>query len=550
MPDRGARYADKSIVKVIRSLKKTYSQAQKELESKLKDFDSRFEEKDKKKRQELADGKITEQQYKDWLSGQVFTRRQIENKIKQVSEVMLDYNNQAMNIINNSRLDVFAENYYSEAFRAQYIVNDLSFNVYNTQAIANLIKNNPQILPKWKIDEEKDYKWNYQKFNNIIQQGIIQGESVDQITKRLCRDLSSQNENKMRLFARTGITEAQNAGRQEQMEQAADLGIEINKRWMATLDERTRDSHRAMDGEEVPYDKKFSNGLEFPGDPSGSAAEVYNCRCTMVSIYPKYEDRSKNFREDVTIDGLSYEEWKKGKADFSGVKSEGDIGQLNRGANYVPPTFTDERKYMQLVGIEMIKGNHTIEDDAKACNPFFTRDEIFQTGANCQRCVNAYVARRRGYNVRAQRRYFQDDRYARGVGYKSVYNTKEHEERLAISIFEKGLTNKTVRERFENLMLNGIKPDGTALDKPLPDGTIMILGGYWSSSDALGISDGHLFIAEKRDGKIVYVDPQSSERDASTYFDLMTPMGMSYFRADDKEFNKDILEVVEKDDLT
>lgn len=323
MPDRGARYADKSIVKVIRSLRKTYAQAQKELESKLKDFNKRFEEKDKKKRQELADGKITEQQYKDWLSGQVFTRRQIENKIKQVSAVMLDYNNQAMNIVNNSRLDVFAENYYSEAFRAQYIVNDLSFNVYNTQAIADLIKNNPQILPKWKINEEKDYKWNYQKFNNIIQQGIIQGESVDQITKRLCKDLSSQNENKMRMFARTGITEAQNAGRQEQMNQAADMGIEVNKRWLATHDERTRDSHRAMDGEEVPYDEKFSNGLEYPGDPSGSAAEVYNCRCTIVTIYPKYEDRSKKYGEDVTIDGQSYEEWKQGKQNANKVVQTG-----------------------------------------------------------------------------------------------------------------------------------------------------------------------------------------------------------------------------------
>lgn len=314
MPDRGARYADRSIVKVTRSLKKTYAQAQKELEGKLKDFNARFKAKDKEKRAQRDNGEITEQQYKDWLSGQVFIRNQWESKVRQVNAVMLDYNKQAMNIVNNSRFDVFAENYYSEAFRAQWIVNDLSWNVYNSQALAKLIKDDPQILPEWKIDEEKDYKWNYKKVNNIIKQGIIQGESVEQITKRLCTDLSSMNENKMRMFARTGITEAQNAGRQEQMRQAAEeLDIEQEKEWQATYDNRTRDAHRHLDGQRVPWNETFQSDLgeiRYPGDPTADPANVYNCRCTMKTIYPKYEDRSKNFREDVTIDGQSYEEWK------------------------------------------------------------------------------------------------------------------------------------------------------------------------------------------------------------------------------------------------
>lgn len=43
---------------------------------------------------------------------------------------------------------------------------------------------------------------------------------------------------------------------------------------------RTRESHRRVDGEIRELDEKFSNGLMFPGDPNGSAAEVVNCRCT------------------------------------------------------------------------------------------------------------------------------------------------------------------------------------------------------------------------------------------------------------------------------
>ena len=138
------------------------------------------------------------------------------------------------------------------------------------------------------------------------------GEGIDQITDRLVNGLVTTNESKMETFARTAMTGAQNAGRQEQMREAVELGLEVNKRWIATMDSRTRDSHRALDGEEVPQDEEFSNGLEYPGDPSGDPAEIYNCRCSMKSVYPKYEDRSKKWREDVTIDGESYEQWKRG----------------------------------------------------------------------------------------------------------------------------------------------------------------------------------------------------------------------------------------------
>lgn len=52
------------------------------------------------------------------------------------------------------------------------------------------------------------------------------------------------------------------------------------KQWDAALDSRTRDSHARLDGEIRELDEKFSNGLMFPGDPSGRPEEVINCRCT------------------------------------------------------------------------------------------------------------------------------------------------------------------------------------------------------------------------------------------------------------------------------
>jgi len=287
MADYGANVADKTIATVERKLRVTYRTAQKELKAKLNDFVRKSAERDRRKRKLLDEGKISKQDYANWKAGQIFQQKQWEAKVKEVAAVMTHSNEQAARIINESRLNVFSENYNFSAFVGEQQVG-ISFDVYNTQAVARMIKDDPQVLPEWKIDEQKDYEWNYKKINNIVQQGIIQGEGIPEIADRLCRDLSTQNENKMRMFARTAITGAQNAGRQQQMEDAAGMGIKVEKQWIATLDSRTRDWHRDRDGETVPYNEEFSGGLEYPGDPAGEPADVFNCRCTMISVYPDH----------------------------------------------------------------------------------------------------------------------------------------------------------------------------------------------------------------------------------------------------------------------
>lgn len=333
MSDYSDRYTDKKISEVDRALKKTYRTAQTELKKKLADFNKRFNEKSRKKKQQVKDGEITEQEYKDWLTGQVFIRNQWQSQINAVNSVLLDHNKQAIKIINNGTLDVFAESYNFNAFRAESEI-VASFTLYNAESVARLILGDPQLLPEWKIDKKKDYVWNYDKVNNIVRQAIIQGKNIEEITGELCSRLSTANDNKMRMFARTALGSAQNAGRQKQMEDAAEMGIEVEKEWEAAHDDRTRDSHRALDGERVPYDKPFSNGLMFPKDPTGAPEEVYNCRCTMKTIYPKYEDRTKpDWRENEVINGKSYREWKKFDNYAEWKKWKEETGQVKRKTN-------------------------------------------------------------------------------------------------------------------------------------------------------------------------------------------------------------------------
>ena len=66
-----------------------------------------------------------------------------------------------------------------------------------------------------------------------------------------------------------------------------DLGVEYTQ-WIAASDDRTRDSHLEVDGEIIPIDGKYSNGLSYPGDMSGPVEEWINCRCSNAPFVLPY----------------------------------------------------------------------------------------------------------------------------------------------------------------------------------------------------------------------------------------------------------------------
>lgn len=76
-------------------------------------------------------------------------------------------------------------------------------------------------------------------------------------------------------IARTEIGIAQST---VQFETYSRNGV-TKKRWMAVMDDRTRESHADANEEIVGIDEEFSNGLMFPLDPNGPPEEVINCRC-------------------------------------------------------------------------------------------------------------------------------------------------------------------------------------------------------------------------------------------------------------------------------
>lgn len=112
-----------------------------------------------------------------------------------------------------------------------------------------------------------------------ISRGIASSLSYSDISRNLKNTSGVPLYNAKRIV-RTESHRIQQQSAEDSRRIAKNKGADIVRMWDASLDGRTRPSHARVDGEVRELDEKFSNGLMFPGDPSGGAAEVINCRCT------------------------------------------------------------------------------------------------------------------------------------------------------------------------------------------------------------------------------------------------------------------------------
>ena len=168
---------------------------------------------------------------------------------------------------------------------------DTSFTLYDRQTVERLIRDDPDLLPKANVDVPKDKRWNRQKLNSAITQGVLQGDSIPHIADRL-QSVTDMDRRAAIRNARTMTTSAENGGRQDSYTRAESMGIKMKKQWMATLDSTTRDSHAIADGQIVGTKDTFHlmhGELEYPGDPAGPPSEVYNCFVGSTIAYANNE---------------------------------------------------------------------------------------------------------------------------------------------------------------------------------------------------------------------------------------------------------------------
>jgi uncharacterized protein with gpF-like domain len=140
----------------------------------------------------------------------------------------------------------------------------------------------------------------------ILQRGIDESLSISEIVREL--RTTGLTDTRARVITRTETVRAANVGHRIG---ARSFPFEVNKKWIAATDHRTRHSHRLINGHVVDEEGYFEvavyeNGkptgkidqMNAPGDPEASAANTINCRCRVI-FEPKEDAQGNLIRREA-----------------------------------------------------------------------------------------------------------------------------------------------------------------------------------------------------------------------------------------------------------
>lgn len=320
--DAAHQWTDEQLEGLERLLRAEYTQAAKEARSTLESMLKTYEREREQRLKALDNTSEAREAFDQWCRGQALQQARVASIAEQMSEAAVSANGKALAAVRDMMPMVYSENANRAAFDIDKMLGaNTMFDLVDESTVREIMlsgaSNSPIIreVPNPVHDRPKDYRWNRQKFTSAITQGILQGESIPNIVKRTS-DIFGSNEAAAVRAARTATTGAENAGRISSYRRATDdLGIPMVEEWVATLDMRTRESHRALDGVQVEVGEAFhaeDGDLRYPGDPQGPASEVYNCRCTIRGRIKGFENAHTE-RWSRLPDGMTYEEWKAAK---------------------------------------------------------------------------------------------------------------------------------------------------------------------------------------------------------------------------------------------
>jgi hypothetical protein len=166
-------------------------------------------------------------------------------------------------------------------------------------------------------------------------------------------------------------------------------------------------------------------------------------------------------------------------------------------------------------GMDITKGEPmTIIQAAEGTNPNYDitkKDIVDPYNQNCQRCVAVYTQRRLGFNVEA-------------MPFPGVNEPNQVHSGLESFKLPSGANSFESPEMGKKKLLEEM---GKA-----PDGTLFILSGKET-----GAPQGHTWCAEKINGKLYFIDPQTNETDVSRYLSKFGQL--RYYRADSFVYNSD-----------
>lgn len=321
-PDKAHRLTDQELAALEKRIAAVYREAAEEMQDKVDAYFQSFAKRDAEQKAligTIVNGKeFTKNDYLEWRKTQIGRGKRLEALRDRLAERMTRANEVTTAYINGDMAKIYAMNqaYIIENVRSKggARLDGVDFVLFDERTVKDLLVNQPDLLPyyppKRALKRGIDLEYGKRKINEFVTQGILQGESINQMARKLMDNVERmERENAVRA-ARTYITAAENAGRQAGREELENKGVILNKRWIATHDSRTREEHALADGQIVMNDMPFEVGgehLMFPGDTSMGASgwNIYNCRCTSTaeiagfrSILTTSQRKKANIRVD------------------------------------------------------------------------------------------------------------------------------------------------------------------------------------------------------------------------------------------------------------
>jgi hypothetical protein len=127
-----------------------------------------------------------------------------------------------------------------------------------------------------------------ERVSNAINYAMETGGSVDSmtniITSTLMNDYKEFTQARARMISQTEMITASN---EASIQAGFSTGLETRKFWSTSGLGNVRDSHLQAEADSndaggYADDEPFSNGLMYPGDPTGPPEEVINCHCCVL----------------------------------------------------------------------------------------------------------------------------------------------------------------------------------------------------------------------------------------------------------------------------
>ena len=330
MADKAHVITDNEIAKIQRHIASIYNDAQKDITADLNEYADTIKDESDKLLAAIDEAENEKDRKTAIIAYRLFYLSKVKSKqfkqtTQKATERLYKANTKAAQYINSKTAHVYAINYNQIGNGLQSDLDGYEFKPVTDEEVEKYGQ-----ITRQNVNRKKDTAWNKKNIVNAVIAGAFALYGVKKIFDDAAKSATRKNKDGGNRQASDTMTDAENSGRLDSMYRASDEGFNVKKYWVATLDNRTRETHREYDSmQPVELDYEYAPGLKKPRDPNCAISEeVCNCRCRILyntghkrsatraaregNVHGRYREPSSfTGTETVSVPNMTYEEWVK-----------------------------------------------------------------------------------------------------------------------------------------------------------------------------------------------------------------------------------------------